>query len=87
VGAIVSGVNPSRWVCRGPVHRTDWCVLPDPDPAHVAPGGVVLCVEGTGTPHADAELAAVSAWEMLDRWRDVGRRAGHPVFAVPPTRE
>ena len=61
-------VMPPQWVCRGPAHRTDWCVLDDPNPAHLAPGGVVLCVEGTLTPHPDAARAAESAWEILARW-------------------
>lgn len=57
-------------VCRGPVFGTDWCVLTDPPRELVAPGGVVLCTEGTLTPHPDAQRAATSAWELLKHWQD-----------------
>jgi hypothetical protein len=57
-----------RCVARGPVTGTDWCVLDKPQPEHLAPGRVVLCHEGTLTPHPEAERAAASAWEILARW-------------------
>lgn len=60
-------MNPhERRVAQGPVDGTDWCVLDDPPDVFLAPGGVVLCVEGTLTPHPDAARAACSAWELLD---------------------
>lgn len=67
--------RPEGFVAAGPVAGTDWCVLPGSPPSLVAPGGVVLCVEGTLTPHPDAEQAAQSAWEMLSRWATL--RAGY----------
>ena len=62
-------VAAETWVAAGPVKGTDWCVVPDPPDAEVAPGGVVLCWEGTVTPHPDAERAAGSAREILARWQ------------------
>lgn len=56
-------------VALGPVEGTDWCVLDGAPAGLVAPGGVVLCQEATLTAHPDAERAARSAWEILDRWR------------------
>lgn len=57
------------WVCRGPEFGTDWCVVDTPDTACVAPGGVVLCHQGTKHPHPAAREAAAAAWEVLNRWR------------------
>lgn len=56
-------------VARGPVQGTDWCVLDHPPADHLAPGGVVLCREGTQEPHEDAARAARSAWEILARYQ------------------
>lgn len=58
-----------HWVAIGPTAGTWWCTIDDPEPEQFAPGGVVLCIEQTITPHPDAERAAVSAWTILDRWR------------------
>lgn len=62
------GVSRREFVARGPVKGTDWCVLEEPAAELVAPGGVVLCVEGTREPHEDAARAAGSAWELLRLW-------------------
>lgn len=59
----------TRWVAAGPIFGTWWCTLDDPALEQVAPGGVVLCVQDTLTPHPDAERAATSAWELLRRWQ------------------
>lgn len=63
-----TSTHPDHWVASGPVKGTDWCQLPNIDHRLLAPGGVVLCVEGTTTLHPDAEQAAQSAWELLARW-------------------
>lgn len=73
----------SEFVAQGPVKDTDWCVVPGSSPNLVAPGGVVLCVEGTTTPHEDAERAAQSAWEMLTRW---GRLRAGRAWVAPGVR-
>ena len=62
-------MHPADHVACGPTAGTDWCVLADPDPAHVAPGGVVLCQEGTLEPHPDAARAARAARVILWRWQ------------------
>lgn len=62
----------TRWVAAGPTTGTWWCTLDDPATEHVAPGGVVLCVEGSVFPHPDAARAATSAWELLDLWQSQG---------------
>lgn len=66
-----------RWVALGPVTGTWWCVLDQAGPELLAPGGVVLCREATLTPHPDAERAARSAWEVLDRWQQLPRQAAN----------
>lgn len=55
-------------MCAGPEMASEWCVIPDPDPAMVAPGGVVLCVKDTATPHPKSVEAATRAWEVLAEW-------------------
>lgn len=72
-------INEQR-VALGPVVGTDWCVL-DAAPADLlAPGGVVLCVENTLTPHPDAERAARSAWALLE-YENKRHRAAVDAFA------
>lgn len=62
--------RPREFVALGPVVGTDWCVVPGlANTTLEAPGGVVLCVEGTITPHPGAERAALSAWAVLRRWQ------------------
>jgi hypothetical protein len=63
-----TGITPTYHVASGPTAGTDWCVIADPPPGCLAPGHVVLCVEGTQTPHAEAQRAAESAWALLRRW-------------------
>lgn len=55
-----------HWVAIGPVTGTAWCVLDNAPSDLLAPGGVVLCEEGTSIPHPDAAQAAQSAWAALD---------------------
>jgi hypothetical protein len=59
--------DPS-WVASGPVFGSDWCVVPNAPAGLVAPGGVVLCLIGTTTPHPDAAKAATAGWDMLNQW-------------------
>lgn len=62
--------RPREFVALGPVAGTDWCVVPElANTTLEAPGGVVLCHEGTSTPHPGAERAALSAWAVLRRWQ------------------
>lgn len=61
-------VRPSHWVASGPgkFADSDWCVVADPPADAVAPGGVVLCREGTTDPHPDAVAAAALARKVLE---------------------
>lgn len=67
-------------IADGPLQDTVWCILTDPPPALLAPGGVVLCRASDLTPHDDAQRAADSAWELLRHWmvKRGGRRAHVP---------
>jgi hypothetical protein len=83
-------ISPVYRVASGPTRGTDWCVLDNPPRDCVAPGGVVLCDEGTRDPHPDAKRAAQSAWAMLARWRDQRRDhitidLGLPLIAEEPS--
>ena len=55
-------------MASGPVMGSDWCVVPDAPEELLAPGGVVLCLIGTTTPHPEAQAAAVLGWEALNQW-------------------
>jgi hypothetical protein len=68
--------HPDYWVASGPVTGTDWCYVPDAQEHMLAPGHVVLCVEGTSVPHPDAERAATSAWALIRRWASQGVSKG-----------
>lgn len=63
-----TGKTPTYHVARGPVTDTDWCVIDNPAPGTLAPGGVVLCWQDTQDPHPDAVRAAGSAWAILRHW-------------------
>jgi hypothetical protein len=52
-------------VADGPINGSGWYIFDDPPRELVAPGGVVLLSDDTLTPHADAEAAAQSAWQLL----------------------
>ena len=62
-------MDTDRRVTFGPVKGTDWCRLENADSEQLAPGGVVLCWEGTFTPHEDATRAAASAWALQREWQ------------------
>jgi hypothetical protein len=61
-------MNTDHRVTFGPVKGTDWCRLENADPEQLAPGGVVLCGEGSLIPHEDATRAAQSAWALQREW-------------------
>lgn len=58
-----------EYLADGPVKATEWQILDTAPPELRAPGGAVLCVEGTLVPHKDAADRARKAWEALEAWR------------------
>lgn len=63
--------NP-QLVSHEPPHTSrgaaDWCVLGNPEPKHLAPGGVVLCKRGTTQIHPEAIRYAREAWAVYGRY-------------------
>lgn len=62
-----------HWVSYGPPNTSggasDWCIIDNPEPQHLAPGGVVLCVQGTNQLlHPEAKRYAQEAWAIYGRY-------------------